>query len=104
MMIQSKKPSNQFNCAQVINDSKNQPTSKVLKKELIQYNSCIMNGLSPSSAVFKSSISERLFWFLLLSTYPIGESKWMDRWMIGTVGFLSAGIACCMVSVQSAPS
>lgn len=60
-----------------------------------------MEGPTPSSAIFYGSLSVHLGVFLLLRTFPIWESQWLARWIIGAVGLLTAIVTSGIARVQS---
>jgi NADH:ubiquinone oxidoreductase subunit 5 (subunit L)/multisubunit Na+/H+ antiporter MnhA subunit len=60
-----------------------------------------MEGPTPSSAIFYGSLSVHLGVFLLLRTFPLWESQWSARWLIGVVGFITAIVAGGIARVQS---
>jgi NADH:ubiquinone oxidoreductase subunit 5 (subunit L)/multisubunit Na+/H+ antiporter MnhA subunit len=60
-----------------------------------------MEGPTPSSAIFYGSLSVHLGVFLLLRTFPIWESQWSARWLIGAIGFITAIVASGIARVQS---
>ncbi len=60
-----------------------------------------MEGPTPSSAIFYGSLSVHLGVFLLLRTFPIWESQWTARWLIGAIGLITAFVASGIARVQS---
>jgi NADH:ubiquinone oxidoreductase subunit 5 (subunit L)/multisubunit Na+/H+ antiporter MnhA subunit len=60
-----------------------------------------MEGPTPSSAIFYGSLSVHLGVFLLLRTFPIWESQYAARWLIGGVGFITTIMASGIARVQS---
>jgi NADH:ubiquinone oxidoreductase subunit 5 (subunit L)/multisubunit Na+/H+ antiporter MnhA subunit len=60
-----------------------------------------MEGPTPSSAIFYGSLSVHLGVFLLLRTYPIWESQWTARWLMGVIGLFTALFASGIARVQS---
>lgn len=60
-----------------------------------------MEGPTPSSAIFYGSLSVHLGVFLLLRTFPIWESQWSARLVIGMLGLFTAFMASGIARVQS---
>jgi NADH-quinone oxidoreductase subunit L len=60
-----------------------------------------MEGPTPSSAIFYGSLSVHLGVFLLLRTFPIWQSQFSARILIGGVGFATAIVASGIARVQS---
>ena len=60
-----------------------------------------MEGPTPSSAIFYGSLSVHLGVFLLLRTFPLWESQWSARWLIGLIGLTTAVVASGIARVQS---
>lgn len=60
-----------------------------------------MEGPTPSSAIFYGSLSVHLGVFLLLRTFPLWESQWSARWLIGIIGLISAVVSSGIARVQS---
>jgi NADH:ubiquinone oxidoreductase subunit 5 (subunit L)/multisubunit Na+/H+ antiporter MnhA subunit len=60
-----------------------------------------MEGPTPSSAIFYGSLSVHLGVFLLLRTFPIWQSQFSARILIGGVGFMTAIVASGIARVQS---
>lgn len=60
-----------------------------------------MEGPTPSSAIFYGSLSVHLGVFLLLRTFPIWESQWTARWLIGAIGLVTAVVTSGIARVQS---
>lgn len=60
-----------------------------------------MEGPTPSSAIFYSSLSVHIGVFLLLRTYPFWEEQEMFRWIVGIVGVVSSIVSTFVGNVQS---
>ncbi len=60
-----------------------------------------MEGPTPSSAIFYSSLSVHIGVFMLLRTFPFWEHMEVFRWVVGTAGFITSVIATFIGNVQS---
>jgi NADH:ubiquinone oxidoreductase subunit 5 (subunit L)/multisubunit Na+/H+ antiporter MnhA subunit len=60
-----------------------------------------MEGPTPSSAIFYSSLSVHIGAFILLRTFPFWEHQIAFRWILGGIGLLSSVLATFSGNVQS---
>jgi NADH-quinone oxidoreductase subunit L len=60
-----------------------------------------MEGPTPSSAIFYSSLSVHIGAFILLRTFPFWEHQTMFRWILGAFGLISSVLATFSGNVQS---
>ncbi|MEQ8520461.1 MAG: proton-conducting transporter membrane subunit [Cytophagales bacterium] len=60
-----------------------------------------MEGPTPSSAIFYSSLSVHIGVFFLLRTFPLWEHQEVFRWIVGIAGLLSSIIATFIGNAQS---
>lgn len=60
-----------------------------------------MEGPTPSSAIFYSSLSVHIGVFMLLRTFPFWEHQEVFRWIVGISGLITSIIATFVGNVQS---
>jgi len=60
-----------------------------------------MEGPTPSSAIFYSSLSVHIGVFILLRTFPFWEHQWIVRAVVIVIGLITAVLASSMARVQS---